>query len=248
MPRTSRQHSDTGVYYVMLRGIDCQDIFADDQDRGKLHQKNRPYFHSYYHSDHLGSSSLITDSVGNITQQLEYLPYGEVFLEKRNEDVGADYFTPYKFNGKELDEETGLYYYGARYMNPRLSIWYATDPMQEKFPDISSYGYCKNNPVIKVDPLGKECVNSIDENGNKILESNIVVLLEKKREITQDMSAKKRQKIEKENAKIEKRNTELMNHVQHSLSAEFANAKNSKGESVTFSCRTLDRRFDVITS
>ena len=45
MPRTSRQHSDTGVYHVMLRGIDRQDIFADDQDRGKLHQKNRPYFH-----------------------------------------------------------------------------------------------------------------------------------------------------------------------------------------------------------
>ena len=51
MPRTSRQHSDTGVYHVMLRGIDRQDIFADDQDRGKLHQKNRPYFHSYYHND-----------------------------------------------------------------------------------------------------------------------------------------------------------------------------------------------------
>ena len=45
MPRTSRQHSDTGVYHMMLRGIDRQDIFADDQDRGKLHQKNRPYFH-----------------------------------------------------------------------------------------------------------------------------------------------------------------------------------------------------------
>ena len=47
MPRTSRQHSDTGVYHVMLRGIDRQDIFADDQDRGKLHQKNRPYFHLF---------------------------------------------------------------------------------------------------------------------------------------------------------------------------------------------------------
>ncbi len=51
MPRSSRQHSDTGVYHVMLRGIDRQDIFADDQDRGKLHQKNRPYFHSYAGTD-----------------------------------------------------------------------------------------------------------------------------------------------------------------------------------------------------
>jgi RHS repeat-associated protein len=231
-------------YYWMLAGT--EDADSDGGEGGgpsgaprrgnKVDGEGNRY---YYHSDHLGSSMLITDETGDVTQQLDYLPYGEVFLERRKQDPDVDYFTPYKFNGKELDEETGLYYYGARYMNPRLSIWYGTDPMQEKYPDISSYGYCKNNPVIKVDPLGKECVNSIDENGNKILESNIVVLLEKKREITQDMSAKKRQKIEKENAKIEKRNTELMNHVQQSLSAEFANAKNSKGESVTFKINVI---------
>lgn len=99
----------------------------------------------YYHSYYLGSSTLITDGTGFISQQVEYLPYGEVFLEKqRNED---DYLSPYRFNGKELDEETGLYYYGARYMNPRLSIWYATDPMQEKYPNVSSYCYTFNNPI-----------------------------------------------------------------------------------------------------
>ena len=127
----------------------------------------------YYHSDHLGSSSLITDSVGNITQQLEYLPYGEVFLEKRNEDVGADYFTPYRFNGKELDEETGLYYYGARYMNPKLSIWYGTDPFvltDEFFSsdaslnvnggifnplNLNAYSFCWQNPVQCIDNDGE---------------------------------------------------------------------------------------------
>ncbi len=253
MVSTPPQSGDPGIlgtggarHYWMLADADAADADTEGGEgggptRGPRRAENVNYNGNryFYHSDHLGSSSLITDASGNVTQQLDYLPYGEVFLEKRSQDPDVDYFTPYKFNGKELDEETGLYYYGARYMNPRLSIWYATDPMQEKFPDISSYGYCKNNPVIKVDPLGKECVNSIDENGNKILESNIVVLLEKKREITQDMSAKKRQKIEKENAKIEKRNTELMNHVQQSLSAEFANAKNSKGESVTFKINVI---------
>ena len=108
----------------------------------------------YYHSDHLGSSMLITDESGNVTQQLDYLPYGEVFLEKRKQDPDVDYFTPYKFNGKELDEETGLYYYGARYMNPRLSIWYGTDPLQEKYPNISSYAYCADNPIYYLDPNG----------------------------------------------------------------------------------------------
>ena len=110
----------------------------------------------YFHKDHLGSSTLITDGTGSISQQVEYLPYGEVFLEKQhNSDPSQPlYATPYKFNGKELDEETGLYYYGARYMNPRLSIWYATDPMQEKYPNISSYAYCEGNPIIYVDVNG----------------------------------------------------------------------------------------------
>jgi hypothetical protein len=59
----------------------------------------------FYHSDHLGSSSLITDIDGNVAQHIEYIPFGEVFVEERNNS----WKTPYKFNGKELDEETGLY-------------------------------------------------------------------------------------------------------------------------------------------
>ena len=111
----------------------------------------------YYHSYYLGSSTLITNGDGFITQQIDYLPYGEVFLEKqRNTD---DYLSPYKFNGKELDEETGLYYYGARYMNPRLSIWYGTDPLEEKCPDVSSYSYCQGNPVVLFDNDGNSPIS-----------------------------------------------------------------------------------------
>ena len=112
----------------------------------------------YFHKDHLGSSTLITDGTGSISQQVEYLPYGEVFLEKQHSSDPSQpfYATPYKFNGKELDEETGLYYYGARYMNPRLSIWYATDPMQEKYPNITSYAYCHNNPISRFDSDGQD--------------------------------------------------------------------------------------------
>ena len=105
----------------------------------------------FIHTDHLGSSTLVTDGNGDISQQIEYLPYGEVFLEKQS----TTYATPYKFNGKELDEETGLYYYGARYMNPRLSIWYGCDPLQEKYPNISTYSYCAVNPVNAIDSDGK---------------------------------------------------------------------------------------------
>ena len=107
----------------------------------------------YYHRDHLGSSTAVSNDDGRLAQQIEYLPYGEVFLEKQM--ASNDYHSPYKFNGKELDEETGLYYYGARYMNPRLSIWYGTDPLQEKYPERTTYEFVLSNPINNIDPNGE---------------------------------------------------------------------------------------------
>ena len=118
----------------------------------------------YYHRDHLGSTMAVTDQSGNIVQQVEYTPWGEVFLEKRN---GSYFYSPYLFNGKELDEETGLYYYGARYYDPRLSVWYSTDPMQEKYPWVTTYGYCMNNPVKFIDDDGNKVIPAYFKDDNK---------------------------------------------------------------------------------
>ena len=106
----------------------------------------------YYHPDHLGSSSYITNLDGEVVQHIEYVPFGEVFVEERNNIWN----TPYLFNAKEFDEETGLYYYGARYYDPRVSLWISTDPKQESYFAFSSYVYCGNNPLIYIDPNGKE--------------------------------------------------------------------------------------------
>ena len=83
-----------------------------------------------------------------------YVPFGEVFIEERNNRWN----TPYLFNAKELDEETGLYYCGARYCDPRISLWLSTDPLQEEYTNISSYAYTANNPLVFVDFDGKEPV------------------------------------------------------------------------------------------
>ncbi|MFC3161020.1 RHS repeat-associated core domain-containing protein [Chryseobacterium arachidis] len=64
------------------------------------------------------------------------------------EQMDGSYNNPYKFNAKELDEDTGLYYYGARYYNPRLSIWYGVDPLAEKYPSWSPYAYCGTTLLI----------------------------------------------------------------------------------------------------
>ena len=106
----------------------------------------------YYHSDHLGSTSYITDKDGNITQYDAYLPYGELLVDEHSSSEDL----PYKFNGKELDEETGLYYYGARYMQPMVSIWYGIDPLAEKYTNVGGYTYCLGNPIKLVDSDGKK--------------------------------------------------------------------------------------------
>lgn len=65
------------------------------------------------------------------------------------------YQTEFKFNGKELDSETGMYYYGARYYDPSLSIWMSVDPLAEQFPNFSPYNYTMNNPINMIDPDGR---------------------------------------------------------------------------------------------
>ena len=105
----------------------------------------------FYHSDHLGSTSYITDAKANITQFDAYLPYGELLVDEHSSSEEM----PYKFNGKEFDQETGLYYYGARYMNPVTSLWYGVDPQIEKMPKDGAYSYCFGNPIKLIDPNGE---------------------------------------------------------------------------------------------
>ncbi len=104
----------------------------------------------YYHSDHLGSSNVITDKDGNLTQYCEYTPYGGL---ARNEGVDV---AKHKFTGKELDN-TGLYFYGARYYDPEIGRFITADTIvQDPFnpQTFNRYSYCGNNPINYVDPSG----------------------------------------------------------------------------------------------
>jgi RHS repeat-associated protein len=109
----------------------------------------------FYHPDHLGTSTFLTDANGAAYQFFLNLPFGETMAEQRPSTYFA---TNYKFNGKELDEETGLYYYGARYYDPRISIWYSVDPLAEKYPGVNPYVYCLQNPVNMIDPDGRDVI------------------------------------------------------------------------------------------
>ena len=61
------------------------------------------------------------------------------------------------FSAKEKDTETGYSYFGSRYYNSDLSIWLSVDPMSDKYPSLSPYAYCANNPIRIIDPSGDSC-------------------------------------------------------------------------------------------
>jgi RHS repeat-associated protein len=86
-------------------------------------EQQRQYF---YHSDHLGSAQLVTDYQGKQYEHIEYTPYGELWIEIMEQNDQID--IPYRFTGKQRDTETGLYYFGARYLDARTSRWLSTDP------------------------------------------------------------------------------------------------------------------------
>jgi RHS repeat-associated protein len=106
----------------------------------------------FYHPDHLGSTGMVTDNSSNITQGMLYAPFGEIICDY-NPTFHDSPMPNYAFNAKELDEENNMYYYSARYYAPPTFI--SRDPMFEKYPSISPYTYCANNPMKFVDPDGR---------------------------------------------------------------------------------------------
>ena len=147
-----------------------------DNNGDNAEQREKRY---YYHSDHLGSAQFVTDWRGKQYEHIEYTPYGELWIEEVA--AGLDKL-PFRFTGKEMDEETGLYYYGARYLDPKYSRWLSGDPAlsdyipkapiddeakkhNENLPGMGGvfnvvnlhlYHYAGNNPVKYTDPDGRE--------------------------------------------------------------------------------------------
>ena len=109
----------------------------------------------YIYSNHLQSASLELDENAAIISYEEYHPYGTTSYQVMNASINA-VAKRYRYTGKERDEESGLYYHGARYYIPWLARWTAVDPSESKNTPKSSYCYCSGNPVSKFDPDGRD--------------------------------------------------------------------------------------------
>jgi RHS repeat-associated protein len=95
------------------------------------------------------------------------MPFGEPWVRQINWNYALLHGeSRYTFTGKERDEETGLMYFGARYYDPEYGIWNQVDPLHAKYPGLSSYNYCGNNPLSNIDPNGESAVNVLTDYRN----------------------------------------------------------------------------------
>jgi RHS repeat-associated protein len=107
----------------------------------------------FFHSDPLGSPTQVTATDGHVVQSVAYSPFGESLIPPNPplKKGGLGGFSAYQFTGQELDAESLLYNYGARFYDPALSRFVSTDPVLGNPP----YAYVHNNPIQRIDPDGK---------------------------------------------------------------------------------------------
>ncbi|WP_255804679.1 RHS repeat-associated core domain-containing protein [Treponema putidum] len=183
----------------------------------------------YYHADHLQSAQFITNAKGEQYEHIEYTPYGELWIEETAPGIDK---LPFRFTGKELDEETGLYYYGARYLDPKYSRWLSGDPAlndyipqapvnddakkhNENLPGMGGvfnvvnlhvYHYAGNNPVKYIDPDGRvAAASAIAAIGTGVLvTAGIIAIVNSKpyKEAVSEVSSYVQEKIDEASEKI----------------------------------------------
>ncbi|MCC6620916.1 MAG: VCBS repeat-containing protein [Deltaproteobacteria bacterium] len=123
---------------------------------------------TYLHTDALGSTALTTDESGRPVLWTQYYPYGETRYTSRG------WLEDYSFSGKERDTSTGLTYFGARYLDPRIGRWVSPDlafasPEAGELDSaeaINRYVYALNSPVSFKDERGRASMNNFNRNGN----------------------------------------------------------------------------------
>jgi RHS repeat-associated protein len=102
----------------------------------------------YYHKHGLGSVTELTDASGNVIKTYRYKSFGEIYSET------GTFNQPFTFTGREYDPESRLYYYRARYYDPRAGRFLTQDPIGFASGDVNLYRYVQNNPINWVDALG----------------------------------------------------------------------------------------------
>jgi RHS repeat-associated protein len=150
--------SDFGVAPLLLEVVNkelptIESIYPDLSPHTSYKTSSTQRVFYWYHPDYIGNVDLVTDLSGEAYELFLYNPWGENLYEWNS---GTSTWTsPYRFNGKELDQETGFHYYGARYSNPFISMWLSVDPKTHWYNSKSPYLLILGNPINLIDPNGE---------------------------------------------------------------------------------------------
>jgi RHS repeat-associated protein len=109
----------------------------------------------WYHPDYVSNVDLVTDVNGEAFELFLYNAWGES-LHHWISNSSNSWSSPYRFNSKELDPETGMHYYGARYHHPKLSVWMSVDPLAHE--NLNQYQFTGNSPISFIDPDGRDSI------------------------------------------------------------------------------------------
>ena len=140
-----------GQRYEVRNGVGVIHLFAGSQKVASIRSDG---YEQYYHPDHLGSASVITDASGNQQETIQYYPFGTYRQKVTNPNFPV---VNYTFTGHEDDDDTPFYNFKARLYDPTLGRFLSADslvPVPWNLQSMNRYSYCLNNPLIYKDPSG----------------------------------------------------------------------------------------------
>ncbi|MBI2519018.1 MAG: RHS repeat-associated core domain-containing protein [Bdellovibrio sp.] len=165
-----------------------------------------------YTKDHLGSVKDLTDANAELKQRYGYSAYGSTKLEKDDSHSSNKFIeNPYAYTAREWEQETGCYYYRARWYCPMMEKFISEDPIGFYSGDFSKYRYTGNSPFIRNDPFGLQSMSCINKANEEYLE-----------EVKRDVETVKRAKEEAERILKEKQRIEFYKQLDEALKESFA--------------------------
>jgi len=142
-----------GGFYEIRNGAPLLHIFAGGKRIATVEGAGMHYFHT----DHLSSTTVVTDQNGLEVEEMGYLPFGALLYD--NALQGGQWRSVFRFTGQEYDAEFALYNYNARLYDPIMGRFISPDHIMQDFYNpqgLNRYAYCINNPLIYVDPTGHD--------------------------------------------------------------------------------------------
>ncbi len=202
--------------------------------------RDKDYDIFYILEDHLGGTDVVLDEDFNVVERYDYMPFGSERV------IEGDEKEAHRYTGQELDEETGLYYYGARYYNSDIGRFIAVDPVvlgnAKSSPKtllailndpqaLNSYTYARNNPVKFIDPDGEffqaAVANALKELGKKvvknIIKATVIASTQEVNEVGDDV------------------NNEVKNNQNNTTKSVFKSAISSSNKAAGISINILDQ-------